>query len=302
MRVEEKEFIDDAAVLDDGASQMAVASVGFQFVQGLAADLNRGDVKLPSFPDAVMRIKRAIEQEDCNADKLARIVASEPALAARLLKVANSALMKRGGKPVNDLKTAISRLGHEMLHTTAVSVAVEQIFLGASRNEHRQRLRAVWRDAAHVAAIAYTLARRVPIINADEALLAGLLHNVGKLYIIMNANKYEDFFTSDAMLDEVVTSWHGEVGRAILEGWDFSEDKAAAAAEHMDLERNPSGPPNLTDIVTVAWLMSDPEAEEKYDFSRVRALTRLQLDAEKRERIMTESNDDIQALARALNG
>lgn len=282
-------------------SEITVASVGFKFVQGLAADLNRGDVKLPSFPDAVMRIKRTIEQQDCNADKLARIVASEPALAARLLKVANSALMKRGSKPVNDLKTVIARLGHEMLHTTAVSVAVEQIFLGAALNEHRQRLRAVWRDAAHVAAISYTLARRVAGINADEALLAGLLHNVGKLYIIMNANQYREFFATDEVLDEVVQNWHGEVGKAILEGWDFSEDKSRAAAEHMDIERQASGLPDLTDIVTIAWLMSIPDAAEKYDFSRIRSFTRLQLDEDKLDQIMRESNDDISALAQALN-
>lgn len=288
--------------MTNAVSEIAVASAGFKFVQGLAADLNRGDVKLPSFPDAVMRIKRAIEHRGCNADKLARIVASEPALAARLLKVANSALMKRGGKPVNDLKTAISRLGHETLHTTAISVAVEQIFLGAALNEHRQRLRKVWRDAAHVAAVSFTLARRVRGMNADEALLAGLLHNVGKLYIIMNAENYGEFFDRDEVLDEVVENWHGAVGKAILEGWEFSADKARAAAEHMDVERQVSGAADLTDVVTIAWLMSVPGAREKYDFTRVRSFTRLQLDEEKLDEIMRESTDDINALAQALNG
>ena len=283
------------------ADAQVVNMAGFKFVQELAGDLNRGDIKLPSFPDVVMRIKRAIEEQNCDSAKLARIVTSEPALAARLLNVANSALMQRGGKPVKDIKTAVARLGLDMLHSTAVSVAVEQIFLGASIKEQRERLRLAWRDAAHVAAFSYTLARRTRAgINPDEALLAGLLHNVGKLYIVMNAGKHRDFLQDPAVFDVVVGTWHGQIGRAILEAWEFSEDMAASAAEHMDLERSASGAPDLTDIVTVACLMTtetEPEVERK----RIRAFSRLRLDEEKCAAIKNESIDDINALAQALN-
>lgn len=288
-----KEEIRPAAVVD---------AAGFKFVQQLATDLNTGDIKLPSFPDVVMRIKRAIEQSNCNADRLARIVSTEPALAARLLKVANSALMQRGGKAVNELKTAIARLGHEMLHSTAVSVAVEQIFIGASLKEHRERLRVVWRDAAHVAAISYAIARRCRCgINADEALMAGLLHNVGKLYIIMNAAGHPDFIDHEEVLDLVVDTWHGQVGRAIIEGWGFSDETAAAAAEHMDLERASAGNADMTDIVTMAWLLAREIEGQEISYAGVRAQNRLQLDDEQRGTILRESVDDINALAKALN-
>ena len=284
------------------ADAQVVNMAGFKFVQELAGDLNRGEIKLPSFPDVVMRIKRAIEEQNCDSEKLARIVTSEPALAARLLNVANSALMQRGGKTVKDIKTAVARLGLEMLHSTAVSVAVEQIFLGASLKEQRERLRVAWRDAAHVAAFSYTLARRTKVgINPDEALLAGLLHNVGKLYIIMNADKHQEFLQDQAVLDVVIETWHGQIGRAILEAWDFSEDMATAAADHMDLERSTTGPPDLTDIVTVAWLMTD-DSEPDIERAKIRAFSRLRLDEEKCAAIKHESIDDINALAQALNG
>ncbi len=278
-----------------------VDTAGFKFVQDLASDLNRGDVKLPSFPDVVMRIKRAIEEQNCDSARLARIVSSEPALAARLLKVANSALMQRGGKPVKDIKTAIARLGVQMLHSTAVSVAVEQIFLGASLKEQRERLRTVWRDAAHVAAFSYTLARRVRVgINPDEALLGGLLHNVGKLYIVMNADRHPLFLRDEQALDLVADAWHGQIGRAILEAWDFSDGLAAAAADHMDLERSVSGPADLTDMVSVAWLMTRKDGFYTAG-TNVRAFSRLRLDEDKCATIRHESIDEIKALGQALN-
>ncbi|MBT8144337.1 MAG: hypothetical protein KJO55_06530, partial [Gammaproteobacteria bacterium] len=126
--------------------------------------------------------------------------------------------------------------------------------------------------------------------------------NVGKLYIIMNSSEHPEFIDDDATLDLVVETWHGQVGRAIIEGWGFAEDKALAAADHMDLERNASGAPDLTDVVTTAWLMAREADGEEIHYDSARALSRLQIDEEKREQIMRESVDDINALAQALNG
>lgn len=280
-----------------------VDRAGFAFVQGLASDLNTGTVKLPSFPDIVVRIKNALEDENCDPDKLARIVSAEPALAGRLLSMANSALLQRGGKKVSDLRTAISRLGYDMLRTAATSVALEQVFISSAVADQRARLRMVWKDAAQVAALSYAVARHIRSFNPDEALMTGLLHNVGKLYILMRASDFEDFFENEEALESVIEHWHGQIGRAIIEGWEFPDDMARAAADHTDLSRSVSGPPDMTDLLTVAWLMSRSGigAESEHG-APVRAYTRLSFDDEKRQRVVEDSQADIAALTAALGG
>ncbi len=274
---------------------------GFTFVQNLAADLNKGDVKIPSFPDIVIRIKRALEDENCDIEKLTKVVSSDPALAARLLALANSALLQRGAKQVQDLRTAVGRLGQKMVRNTAMSVAVEQIFLGSSLGSHRERLREIFRESTRVAAYTFTLARTLTKINPDEALMAGLLHNVGKLYIIMQATNHPEFIDSDETMDQLMQNWHGQIGKAIIEGWGFSEAMADAAADHSDLERAVMGPADLTDIVTVASLLAQPAANED-EFSSVRAWSRLNLCDERQLAIIHDSESDIDAMAAALGG
>ncbi len=281
----------------------AVNMAGFSFVQRLAKDLNSGTVKIPSFPDIVVRIKKTLDDENCNIEKLTQVVGTEPALAARLLAMSNSALMKRGDAAVYDLRTAVNRLGSDMVRNAAMSVAIEQIFIGSSLGPHRKRLREIWKDAARIAAISFALAQHLDNPNPDEALMAGLLHNVGKLYILMHAAEFEDFIDSEEALDEVVENWHGQIGRAIIEGWEFSDAMAAAAADHMDLDRAVYGPPDLTDVVTVAWLMTHPAAnDDDVNSKPVRAFSRIGLDKEKRMKIVDDSQADIDALTSALGG
>lgn len=283
--------------MNDAADQ-----AGFAFVQALASDLSGGIVKDPSFPDIVIRINRALKHDNCDVEKLSRIVATEPALAARLLTLANSALLQRGGKEVGDLRSAISRLGHEMVRNVAMSVAVEQIFMGSSLCGQRDRLRAVFRDATDVAAMSFSLAKNLTSINPDEALMAGLLHNVGKLYILMQAANHEEFFDSDETLETVIEGWHGQIGRAIVESWGFSNALAEATALHTDLSSGRSGPVNMTDVITSAWLMSQSAANEEYDYESVGACGRIGLNNDKVTQIRQESREQIEAIAMALRG
>lgn len=276
---------------------------GFAFVQRLASDLNTGNVQLPSFPDILVRIKSAMKDENCDAEKLARIVAAEPALAARLLAMANSALMQRGATTVSDLRTAIGRLGYEMLRSAAMSVALEQVFISSAVAAQRNRLRQVWKDAAQVAALSYALAKNSENFNPDEALMAGLLHNVGKLYILMRSEDFKQFFENEETLESVLEQWHGQVGRAIIEGWHLSDEMACAAADHMDLMRSVSGPADLTDLMTIAWLMSNSgQGAADEHGATIRAFTRLGFNDDRRAQVMEDSEADIAALTTALGG
>ncbi len=161
-----------------------------RFISQLADELNSRRLVLPSFPDVALRVRQALEAEHCTADTLARVVHSEPALAARLLKVANSALLNRGGPPVTDLRTAIARLGFDMVRNAATAVAVEQLLLGREHQDIRAELERLWRHSVAVSALAYVLAGQCRGVNRDEALLAGLMHDIGRLYVHARARDF----------------------------------------------------------------------------------------------------------------
>lgn len=98
-------------------------NVAFQFVQRLGKELSTGKLDLPPFPDVALRIKTALESPDVSAQRMANVVAADPVLSARLLQIANSAAMSSSGH-VTDIRTAVTRLGFNMVYNTAVSIAM----------------------------------------------------------------------------------------------------------------------------------------------------------------------------------
>lgn len=208
----------------------------FAFVQQLADDLNSRKLSLPSFPDVGMRVRMAVNDENCTAEKLAVVVAPEVKLAASLLKVANSAKFSRGGKNLVDLPAAISRIGMEMVRNTAMAVAIQQLRLQKDYEEIDADLDALWQHSVKVATYAYVLARSQKGLNADTALLAGMMHGIGKIYVWSRASKNTELFSDKETIDELVASWHTSVGKSILESWGLPDEVAAAAENYLDFE------------------------------------------------------------------
>src|SRR5271154_2045967 len=96
----------------------------FAFVQSLAAELSKGKVELPSFPDIALRVRKVLSDENVSQDMVVRVVGSEPALAARLMQISNSAALNFSGKPITELRTAISRMGFNMVRSAAIAFAI----------------------------------------------------------------------------------------------------------------------------------------------------------------------------------
>ena len=195
-----------------------------QFLQGLAEDLNSKDLTLPSFPDVVIKIRTALEDPTCTAERLGSLARTDPVLVSKLLMSANSAFHNRAGIEIVDLNLAISRLGFESVRNTAITLAVEQIFNASQHEELRDRLRELWTRSINMASMSYVIARTMPGLNADNAYLCGLLHEVGKLYLLTKAREYPGFLGDRESLESVLAEWHPSVGRSIVESWGFPDE------------------------------------------------------------------------------
>jgi len=280
-------------------------AAAFEFVRSLSAELSRGRVELPSFPDVVVRVRRALADEASTVDQVVRIVGSEPALAARLLKMSNSAMLNRSGRQVTDLRTAVNRMGHNMVRSAAISFAMAQIRAASRLQGLDGLLQSLWETSTRVAAMSFVLARKLTRLNPDEAMLAGLLHNIGKLYIVTRAEKHPELFSDPAFMNEVIRDWHAAIGKAILENWEFADSMAEAIASQDDLGRESPDAADLSDVVAAALLiagfMSDPQGLE-VAMQGLPVTNRLGLNGEKSAVILNESANEIANLRTALEG
>src|SRR5580700_584577 len=201
-------------------------ATAFDFIKSLAAELSGGKVDLPSFPEIAVRVRRILSDPKSTIDQVVRVVGSEPSLAARLLRIANSASLNRSGRAVSDLRAAINRVGYNMVRSASISFAMAQIRNSNKLAGLEHHLKELWQCSTRVAALAYVLARTCTKVNADEALLTGMMHGIGKLYVLTRATEHPEMFLTGRTLDDIIGQWHASIGKAILENWEFSESMA----------------------------------------------------------------------------
>lgn len=278
-------------------------NAAFEFVKALAFELSAGKIDLPSFPDVAVRVRRALADDRTTVEQVTRIVGSEPALAARLLKMSNSAMLNRSGRQVTDLKAAIARMGYNMVRSAAISFAMAQIRAAANLKSVEKQLRELWEHSTYVAALCYVVAKKQTRINPDEAFLAGLLHGIGKLYILSRCERHPMLFADAEALAQVIRDWHANVGKAIMENWEMAESLVDAIGDQEDIAREHDGAADLTDVVICANMMAayfnDP-ADLKLNMQGVNAFRMLSLDATTTGAIIVECREEIEALRNAL--
>ena len=225
----------------------------------LAADLNAKDVQLPSFPDVVINIRKALEDPSCSAERLGDVVRTDAVLVARLLMKANSAFHNRAGIEITNLDLAISRLGFEEVRNAAITLAVEQLFNAEEHEDIKDVLEIVWDKSLSLASMSFVLAKQSGRVNADNAFLGGLLHEIGSLYILTRVRKYPGLMADPEKLGELLEQWTPSIGRSIVDSWGFSS--SIADSLEIDEHRHPEegGPANIVDVVYAAKCLLDEE-------------------------------------------
>jgi HD-like signal output (HDOD) protein len=242
------------APTDAAAGEGARASA-FHFLGGLAAELTGGTVDLPCFPDVVIRIRTALDDPNIKMEQTVTIVGSEPRLAAKLLQTANSVAFNTSGKPVTELRTAITRLGQKMVQSAAMAYAVQQMKNEDSLRSVAPRLSELWNESVAVASIAQVVARRTKI-TPDEAFLAGLLHGIGRLYILVRAVGKSPQFGLDTEFLDLIAGWQASIGKSVLENWGFPQEMADAVGDQGEFDRRRKTA-DLTDVLVASIILAE---------------------------------------------
>jgi HD-like signal output (HDOD) protein len=163
----------------------------------------------------------------------------------------------------------------------------------------------LWKNSVQIAALSHVIARRFTSLNGDTALLAGLMHNVGRIYILTRASKHPSLVADPLTYNSIVRDWHTNVSKALLENWRVADEIVEAVAGYEDMDREQRGPVTLTDVLSLATLVErnrDGAEMGAPDDLLIKGLRRLQLSMRDCHTVIDESAEEIAALTAALGG
>jgi HD-like signal output (HDOD) protein len=161
---------------------------------------------------------------------------------------------------LTDLRSAITRLGHQMVHGTAMSYAMLQMKNEASLRSIVQPMTELWNRSIAVASISQIVAKRTRL-SVDEAFLTGLLHGIGNLYIMARAAAQTTALGEGHSWLDLLAGWQASIGKAVLESWGFAEEMCDAVGEQADHERRWKHEAGLADVLADVLIASIMLAE-----------------------------------------
>ena len=235
---------------------------------------------LPTLPDVALKIRDAVESDQSTARDISDALAQDASLAARLIKVANSPLY-RTRNPIEDLQMAVTRLGVRIVRDLVVGLAMKQIFQATS-DALDVHSRNIWSKSVDAAAISRMMATLVPGMNPEQALLAGLIHNIGAMPVLVLAENDDELFHDEEALGRVIYELQGLVGEMILEHWGFDEQMIEVVKQCHNFEYDNGETAGIVDLVQVALLQGRhvPDAFAPESWAQVPAFSRLGIDTE----------------------
>jgi len=272
----------------------------------LYRDLKKDRAILPSLPDLALRIRRAIDDDMSDARTVARLIETDPAMATKVLKVANSALYGGLGS-VESCSGAVVRLGMQTTKQLVMVFALKEVFQSKDP-AIQKRMLVLWKHSAQIAALCFVLAREIKGMSAEEALLVGLVHDVGAIAILNYIEKYPELMETEAVLEETISRMRGELGAMILRKWRFSPAVVAGARDAENWLRQQTGKADFTDLLIAAQVHERLRKHQLDDLPPMEQISAIQrvlgegATAEKSLEIMQEAKVQLDEMRSLLRG
>ncbi|WP_414829786.1 HDOD domain-containing protein [Alteromonas sp. H39] len=205
----------------------------------LVEKINNDTLVLPTLPAIALKVRKAADDPDINLHSMGDVVGQDPSLTARMIKIANSAYMGRTVK-VNSINQAVTRIGLRQIKNIATALAMEQLFV--SKNEVvGQYMKREWTNTVNVvsssmAALQMYVARtKKRDLSLDTITLTALVHNIGVLPILTEAERHEEVFANPTFLDVAIEKLSGQIGGSIMREWGFGNEFVNVAENWRDL-------------------------------------------------------------------
>jgi HD-like signal output (HDOD) protein len=194
----------------------------------LVEKINNDTLVLPTLPAVALKVRRAADNPDINLSAMADVVSQDPSLSARMVKISNSAYLGRSVK-VTSIQQAVTRIGLRQIKNIATALAMEQLFV--SKNEIvKEYMSRIWADTIEIVASSmavlqiHTKQTKNRTLNLDSMMLAALVHNIGVLPILTEAERHADVFANATFLNVAFEKLAGKIGTSIMTEWGFEPE------------------------------------------------------------------------------
>ena len=223
-----------------------------RILQMLEEKIKTNQLVLPSMPDVFLQVKKIVDDPSSNMGNISKVITRDPSLTARILKVANNALY-RGNHEITNLQLAVSRMGLQLVKTLVTSHSITQMF-NQPQGILKPFFNKLQNHSSEVSVHAYAIAKNYSKLNPDDALLAGLVHNIGYLPMAKCIESFPEVKSDPRLLIEIMGKVHTQVGKMILESWSFPKNIIDASIYYVEQFRTGAATIDLTDIVIIAGL------------------------------------------------
>lgn len=221
--------------------------------------LERDLLVLPTLPNVALKIREATQDPNTNVTVMADLITQDPALSARIIKISNSAFMGRQIK-VQTVAQAVTRIGLNQIKNIATALAVEQLF-EAKHPLITKLMDRAWDDIVSVTATAlaaltqYQSTSKDRRLNMDTMTLAGLVHNIGFLPILAEAERNPEVFANQKFMDTLSHSVLSSVSTKIIAQWEF-DDMFAQISQHAFDSQVINTHVDYIDFIRLAYLLN----------------------------------------------
>ncbi|MBS1143538.1 MAG: putative signal transduction protein [Proteobacteria bacterium] len=276
------------------------SSIHFRILDDIARDLT-GDINFPTCLDAAVLVSNALKDPFASIEQVVQAIGVEPLISSKLLRLANSVAYNPGGGEVSSMNAAIRRLGFDIVRTTSLAVAMDQMLKSKNLSTWQHIARQTWEHSLQVAAIARVLARQLGRVHPEKAMLSGLVHSIGVFYLLFRAAEYAEYRDNEAALVELLAGWHEEIGENLLHALGMPAEITDAVRNQRRLSAHEI-PCTIGDMLYFAILLASEDlpwqaaAADPAETARREAARATYAD------LLKTAEDDIAELRAALSG
>lgn len=264
-----------------------------------------GELSFPTSLDASRRVLRAVENPDIGLSALAKIVVAEPLLSAKVIRLANSVALNPANVVIKDVRQAVLRIGMDPIKSLAMVLIMDQLRQSQRHSGCRELSNRLWERSVHVAALSYVLARKLTRLNADEVMFAGIVHDLGRFYLLSRASEFPALLDDHVALAETINDLAAQTTERV-----FAElNLPPSVVEAVLSSRQFSGtmpPATMSDLLFIASVVSP--RQDPFDELDARVIplansaVTLGLEQSMVSEIIAASGDEIYSIAIALEG
>jgi len=296
--------LEDDKILDPESWEVAARIRALPLFQAFCQHLVEDSLQLPTLSDLALRLRKAVEKENIGVAEAARIVEMDATIATKLVHMANSPLY-HSSAPARNCLEAVNRLGLKATCSLVVTLCLKDAFKGCDRLIER-KMQELWRENLQVSALSYVLAKENHWPDPEEALLMGLISDIGLVPFLVFAGQFPREHRPPQDINDICASIRGPASCYVLRKWNFPEElvNIPMLAEMWNYDSGPQL--SLSDIVMLSKLHRQLEKGRMQDLPSINSLPACgklldgSLTAEYSLKVLHDARDHIRSILNTL--